>query len=170
MMYQQCQTILTKHNKYLHVAYAGNHIDTYKNSTGLMYYNDYKYTVHSDEKWFFMTELDQASYLTPGEAAPKRLTRHQIHVTKVIFLCVVGCPQFNANGNCVFNRKFGVWLFVKREQAKRTSNNRVKGMWETKVINVTYYVYLDFMLEKVLPAMKALFQRQHSREMNCPAF
>jgi hypothetical protein len=72
-------------------------------------------------------------------------------------------PEFNINGTCIFNGKIRIWLLLKREQAKRTSNNRVKVTWETQCINVSYDIYLDCMLEKVLPALKAEFPRAPNR-------
>ena len=100
--------------------------------------------IHVDEKWFFLTEKQQKIYLTEGETqGPERHTKHKNHITKVMFLTAVAKPRFDEAGNCTFDGKIGMWPFVKRVAAQRTSNNRVRGTMETKAINVDYEVYLS---------------------------
>jgi len=55
---------------------------------------------------------------------------------KVMFLAATAHPCFDAEGNCTFDGKIGIWPFVKWVQVQRTSVNWVVGTWETKPINV----------------------------------
>jgi hypothetical protein len=111
--------------------------------------------VHVDEKWFFLTEAQLRLYLVPGESEPERSTRHKSHILKVMFLAAVARPRYTAEGECSFDGKIGIWPFVERVQAQRGSVNRPAGTWETKPVSVTAERYRTFMIEKVLPAIKA---------------
>jgi hypothetical protein len=50
----------------------------------------------------------------PGEAPPKRRTRHKSHILKVMFLAAIARPRYDGAGNCVFDGKIGMWPFVER--------------------------------------------------------
>jgi hypothetical protein len=52
-------------------------------------FNSCEFEVHLDEKWFNLTLVDQAVYLTEGEIAPHQHTQHKSHIPKVMFLCAV---------------------------------------------------------------------------------
>lgn len=52
---------------------------------------------------------------------------------------------------------------MKQVQAKRTSNNRQKGTWETKAENVNYDLYLEYVLNKVIPSIIAKWPRRSIR-------
>ena len=117
---------------------------------------------HVDEKWFYISEVTGRVYLSRREAEedqPHRTCRHKSHILKVMFLAAVACPRFDANGNCTFDGKIGVWPMVERVQAVRNSVNRPAGTWETKCMNVTKAVYTDYIVNKVLPAAIAKWPR-----------
>jgi hypothetical protein len=120
-----------------------------------LHYRAYFDSVHIDEKWFFLTEAQLKLYLVPGESAPTRSTRHKSHILKVMFLAAVARPRYNAEGECTFDGKIGIWPFVESVQAQRTSVNRPAGTMETKPVSVTAERYRQFLIEKVLPAIKA---------------
>ena len=82
---------------------------------------------------------------------------------KVMFLAAVARPQFNDNGECVFDGKIGMWPFVHKVPAKRTSVNQKKGTIETKCLSVTKEVYEDFLVNKVIPAIWDKFPCTRSR-------
>jgi hypothetical protein len=109
----------------------------------------------------FLTEKQQSIYLVDGELEPERSVHNKAHITKVMFLTAVARPRFDANGVCTFDGKIGMWPFVKREAAQRTSCNRARGTMETKPVNVTYDVYVTYFVEKVIPAIKLSFPRGH---------
>jgi tRNA uridine 5-carbamoylmethylation protein Kti12 len=153
---------LTEGNKLMRLLYAADRISSYNDANGKMYFDSCEFEVHLDEKWFYITQVEQAVYLTEGETAPYRHTQHKSHIPKVMFLCAVGRPKFNEAGNCLFDGKIGIWPFTIKEAAKRKSNNRDKGTLVTKPINVNYNVYYDYFINKVIPAIKSKFPRGHN--------
>jgi hypothetical protein len=156
---------LTESNKFLRMMYAADQISYYNHDNNKMYFDPYKFEVHLDEKWFFMSEVDQSVYLTEEEEAPQRSTRHKSHITKVMFLAAVARLMYDLQGRCFFDGKIGMWPFTRREAAQRTSVNRVRGTLETKAINVTYDVYTDYVINLVLPVIKQKWPRLHARNV-----
>ena len=108
-----------------------------------------------DEKWFFISEKDLRLYIAPGKVVPTRRCQNRDHLLKVLFLATGSRPHFDADGKCIFDGKIGMWPFVERVEAKRTSKNREKGTIKTKVVPVNKNRYREFMIEKVVPAIKA---------------
>ena len=94
-------------------------------------------------------------YLVPGEEPPTRSTRHKSHIIKVMFLCAIARPRFNQAGVCTFDGKIGLWPFTETVVALRASIHRPAGAQETKPVSVTTAIYRQFMIQKVLPAIKA---------------
>jgi hypothetical protein len=109
-------------------------------------------SVHVDEKWFFISEEVLGLYIAPGEVVPTRRVQSKEHTIKVMFLAAVARPCYDPEGKCTFDGKFGMFPFVERVVAKRTSKNCKKGTIETKVLPVKNQ-YRDFMITKVLPAV-----------------
>lgn len=109
---------LTEDNKFLCVMYAADRIERYNDRDGRLYYRDYDGEIHLDETWFFLTEVDQCTYLAINEEPTERHTRHKGHIQKVMFLCAVGCPKFNALGECIFDGKIDKRPFTIEEAAK----------------------------------------------------
>ena len=72
----------------------------------------------------------------------------------LIFLAAVARPRYDPEGKCTFDGKIGMFPFVERVAAKRTSKNREKGTIETKLLPVNKNQYRDFMITKVFPAIK----------------
>lgn len=48
-------------------------------------------------------------------------------IEKVMFLALVTRPRYDANGNCTFDGKIGIFPFTMEEPAKRWSPNRDRG-------------------------------------------
>ena len=119
--------------------------------------------IHVDEKWYFIDKVKQTIYVTEEEKEeedlPTKKTRHKSHMTKVMFLCAVARPRFDRHGNCTFDGKLGIWPFVRKIPAQRSSKRRKKGTLETKCVSVTKEVYLEWMTEKLLPAINAKWPR-----------
>ncbi|XP_021725286.1 uncharacterized protein LOC110692558 [Chenopodium quinoa] len=117
-------------------------------------FNDMYNTIHLDEKWFYMTKGTQRYYLLPGETQPYRTCKSKRFVTKVMFLCAVARPQFNADGECIFDGKIGMFPFVRWVPAKRRSRNRPAGTLELKpVTSVTKEAYRNMLIRQVIPAI-----------------
>ncbi|GKD78515.1 hypothetical protein Tco_1341136 [Tanacetum coccineum] len=77
-----------------------------------------------------------------------------------MFLAAVARPRFDTLGNEVFSGKIGIFPLTTREPAKRSSKNRVSGTLETKpILSVTKDVTRSWLIEKVLPAIRAKWPR-----------
>jgi len=71
---------------------------------------------------------------------------------KVMCLTAVARPRFDSHRNVTFDRKIGVFPFIIKVPAKRTSVNRVAGTMETKpILSVTRAIIRSFYINKVLP-------------------
>ena len=140
---------LTEQHKLLRACYCVSKIDP---ATRL--YSDFYEAVHVDEKWFFITEKDLNLYITPGEEVPNRFVVNKDHILKVMFLCAVARPRFNPSGECLFDGKIGLFPFVERVRAQRASVNRPRGTEILRSVPVTKERYRQFLVEKVVPAIK----------------
>jgi hypothetical protein len=137
-------------------------VESESDNNQLVYDKNYD-EVHLDEKWFFLTKQSRTIYLTEDEDARILKTRHKNHILKVMFLCAAARPRFDREGNCTFDGKIGIYPFVEAVQAKRNSENRQKGTREWKPITVKYEVYLDFVLDKVIPDIILKWPRDQSQ-------
>ncbi|RHY74159.1 hypothetical protein DYB38_013254 [Aphanomyces astaci] len=111
--------------------------------------------VHLDEKWFNADKDRRKVYLTKGETPKGRACKSKRFIPKVMFLAAVARPQFDADGNLVFDGKIGMWPFITMTPAARSSRNRSAGTLVATLVNVNAAVYQDFVLNLVLPAIKA---------------
>ena len=154
---------LTEHNKATRMAYAADNIIERE---GTLYFQPAYDEFHVDEKWFFLSREQQRYYLSPREVEakefPDRRCKHKRHIIKVMFLTAVARPRFDADGNCVFDGKIGMWPFVEKAAARRSSVNRPAGTIETKCINISKEVYTKYLIEKVLPAVYDKWPRDRS--------
>ncbi|KAH9114660.1 hypothetical protein AeMF1_011275 [Aphanomyces euteiches] len=119
--------------------------------------------IHVDEKWFWLDEIDRKIYITCNEEEPHRECTSKNFRTKVMFLCGVARPRFDENGVCTFDGKLGLWPFVQQVAAARSSRNRPRGTLETQSINVNKSVYEEFILTKLLPAIKERWPQEGQR-------
>lgn len=74
---------------------------------------DMCYIIHIDEKWFYTTTKARRFYMLPEEEDPLRTVQNKNSIGKVMFLCALARPRYDANGNCKFDGKLGVWPFIK---------------------------------------------------------
>ncbi|ETV85062.1 hypothetical protein H257_02939 [Aphanomyces astaci] len=110
-----------------------------------------------ERKWFNADKDRRKVYLVPGEAPPRRSWKSKRFIPKVMFLGAVARPRINGDRSVVFNGKIGMWPFVRLVPALRNSRNRPAGTMVTKLVNVDAAVYRDFVINKVVPAIKASF-------------
>ncbi|ETV73064.1 hypothetical protein H257_12100 [Aphanomyces astaci] len=96
-------------------------------------------------------------YLVPGEASPRRSWKSKRFIPKVMLLGTVARPRIDGDRSVVINGKIGMWPFVRLVPALRNSRNRPAGTMVTKLVNVDAAVYRDFVINKVVPAIKASF-------------
>ena len=107
-----------------------------------------------DEKWFYMFKQGQRYYLGAGEELPVRKVQHKSHIQKVMFLAVAGRSRRDTVANRSFDGKIGIFPFMRRVPAQRSSRNRAAGTMETKMVEVTKAFYKQKMLDEVFPAIK----------------
>ncbi|KAF0701894.1 hypothetical protein AaE_016257 [Aphanomyces astaci] len=107
--------------------------------------------------WFNADKDRRKVYLVPGEAPPRRSWKSKRFIPKVMFLGAVARPRIDGDRSVVFNGKIGMWPFVRLVPALRNSRNRPAGTMVTKLVNVDAAVYRDFVINKVVPAIKASF-------------
>ncbi|KAF0702476.1 hypothetical protein AaE_015898 [Aphanomyces astaci] len=119
--------------------------------------------VHLDEKWFNADKDRRKVYLVPGEKPPRRAWKSKRFVPKVMFLAAVARPRYDEVGGVFFNGKIGMWPFVRFVPAIRNSRNRPAGTMVTSLVNVDGVVYRDYVLNKVIPAIKASFPSANKR-------
>ena len=142
--------LLTEENKIARLIFAKSFVNPRTQRFDAMY--DY---VHIDEKWFYMTKINANYYLVPGEEPPHRTCKSKRYITKVMFMCAVARPRWDPAANRQFDGKIGVWPFIFKEAAKRSSKNRRAGTMETKCITSINRMEMKKMLvEKVIPAIK----------------
>ena len=80
-----------------------------------------------------------------------------------MFLCVVARPRYDTNKNAWFDGKIGIWPIGKWEPAKRKSKKQAKGtpVWKNQLINRD--VYHEYLIQKLLPAVKEKWPRNNTR-------
>ena len=116
--------------------------------------------VFIDEKWFYISQKSERYYLLPEEDEPHRTCKNKNYIPRLMFLCVCARPRFR-NRECVFDGKIGCFPLVNFEQAIRRSGNRLRGAQVIKPItSITRDVIREFMINKVLPAIRAKWPRE----------
>ncbi|KAF0702712.1 hypothetical protein AaE_015763 [Aphanomyces astaci] len=115
--------------------------------------------VHLDEKWFNADKDSRKTYLVDGEDVENRACKSKCFIAKVMFLCAVARPREEGD----FDGKIGMWPFVTQVPAARNSRNRPAGTMVTTLINVDAATYRDYVVNKVLPAIKANFRSLNKR-------
>jgi len=152
---------LTEEHKKKRVEFACSEVDPVKGE-----FSDMEDCIHIDEKWFFLTEEKQKIYLVPGEEKPKRKgKRKKIQKEKAMFLAAVARPRYDPNRKAMWDGKIGIWPFVEKVPAMRNSKNRPKGTLETKQVSVTTEVYVDMLINKLLPAIEAKWPKGTLRKL-----
>ncbi|XP_076949649.1 uncharacterized protein LOC143622355 [Bidens hawaiensis] len=126
-------------------------------------FHDIFNVIHIDEKWFYLSKLSKRYYLVPNEDEPFRTCKSKKLITKVMFLAAVARPRYDSLGNEVFSGKIGIFPFTTLELVKRSSKNRVAGTLVTKpILSVTKEVTRFWLIEKVLPAIRSIWPRDHT--------
>lgn len=110
--------------------------------------------VHLDEKWFYLMKTNESFLLLPHESPPPRKCKNKRFIGKVMFLAAVAKPRVDTETGEYFDGRIGLWPFVEKIPAIRSSRNRPKGTLETKPMKVTKEVYRDYLIQHVLPAIK----------------
>jgi len=141
--------LLTEEHKLQRVLYCCSKFNAAENR-----YHDFYDSIHIDEKWFFISEKQLRVYLAIDEEAPGRYAQHHDHLIKVMFLCAVARPRFDAEGECTFDGKIGMWPFVEYVPAQRRSVNRPRGAIITTPVSCTRERYRRMLIDNLLPAIR----------------
>ena len=128
-------------------------------------YEDFYQSVHVDEKWFFISKDHQRYYLVPGETPPDRQLQNKDHIMKVMFLAAVARPIYDVDGECVFDGKIGIFPFIEQAPAQRASRLRPRGTIITRPVPVNKERYRDFLMNKVVPAIKVKWGTRVNRNI-----
>jgi len=119
--------------------------------------------IHVDEKWFYMDKVKRKVILCHDEEEPHRVTKNKGHIRKVMFLCAVTKPCFDAHKKMPFDGKIGIWPFISDRVVQRSSAYHKRGdVVMEPILSIDRDIYRSFILEKVLPAIKEKVPRRHS--------
>lgn len=143
--------LLTEFNCLERMRFSLSHI---KDHIRTLPFDDMHNVVHIDEKWFNLTQIKQSYYMAPDEILPNRNVKSKRFITKVMFLSAVARPRYDHRTKTHFNGKIGIWPFVQDVAAQRNSRNRPAGTIEKKPLNVTADVFEEYLITKVIPAIK----------------
>ncbi|ETV77602.1 hypothetical protein H257_08513 [Aphanomyces astaci] len=122
-----------------------------------MHWHDMLDRVHIDEKWFYVTLINRRYYLWHDEPVAVRKGSSKRHIVKVMFLTAVARPRYDCAKKSTWDGKIGMWPFVTKAPAQRTSKNRVRGTIVTTPMTVTKPIYRHFLLQHVIPSIKLLW-------------
>ncbi len=146
--------MLTDANKLERVWWAVSKIDS---DNG--FYKSMDDEIHVDEKWFYMTKVNETYIMLDDEEDPNRKVKHKLHIDKVMFLAATAKPRWDPHQKKMWDGKIGIWPFAHQLAAQRSSANRPAGTLEWKTYNVNRIEYRKMMIEKVLPAIEEKWPR-----------
>uniref|UniRef100_A0A8I7BIT1 Transposase n=1 Tax=Hordeum vulgare subsp. vulgare TaxID=112509 RepID=A0A8I7BIT1_HORVV len=150
------KTTLKENNKKDRMKFCLSMLDEATKTIAMPKFKTMHNVVHIDETWFNMTNKNKTYYLLDGEEEPTRPI-HGSCIGKVMFLTSAARPRWDSEGNVTFSEKIGILPFVKEVPAQRRCDNRPRGTIETKSIEVGKKVMREFLIEKVLPAIQAVW-------------
>ena len=119
--------------------------------------------IHINEKWFYLMKDGQCFIIVADEAEPYRHVQHKSFLTKIMFLCAVARPRYDTNKNAWFDGKIGIWPIGKWEPVKRSSKKHAKGTPVWKNQSITWDVYWEYLIQKLLPATKQEWPTNNGR-------
>ena len=119
--------------------------------------------IHIDKKWFYLTKDGECFIIVADEPQPYGHVQPKLFVTKIMFLCVVARPRYDTNKNAWFHGKIGIWPIRKWELTKQSLKKRTKGMPVWKNQSKTQDVYWEYLIQKLLPAIKQKWPMNNGR-------
>ncbi|ETV83985.1 hypothetical protein H257_03349 [Aphanomyces astaci] len=160
--------LLTATNRLERLAYCGAHVNLTQEAVNAYLAGVDALNASSDEginvaseavEWFNANKDSRKTYLVDGEDVGYRACKSKRFIAKVMFLCAVARPR-EEDG---FDGKIGMWPFVTQVPAARNSRNRPAGTMVTTLINVDAATYRDYVVNKVISAIKANFRSLNKR-------
>ena len=150
---------LTDEKKVSRMELALSFID--KNNTNT--FENMEDLIHIDEKWFYLTRDGQCFIIAVDKDEPYRHVLHKSFLMKIMFLCAVARPRYDTNKNTWFDGKIGIWPIGKCEPAKPSLKKRAKGMPVWKNQCIMQDVYQEYLIQKLLPAIKERWPMNNGR-------
>ena len=119
--------------------------------------------IHINQKWFYLMKDGQRFIIAVDKAEPNRHVQHKSFLMKIMLLCAVARPRYDMNKNAWFDGKIGILPIGKWEPAKRSLKKRAKGtpVWKNQCI--TRDVYHEYLIQKLLPAVKERWRMNNRR-------
>ncbi|XP_021759194.1 uncharacterized protein LOC110724105 [Chenopodium quinoa] len=146
---------LTSNHKVARLKWALAHVNPIP-AVGDPTFLNMQQSIHIDEKWFWLNLETRRFYVLPKEENPYRCQQSRRFKIKAMFMAVFGKPLYDANKNLLHDGKYGMFPFVLKKRALKSSKNRVAGILETKAIeSVTKKVTRKMLVEQVIPAIKS---------------
>ena len=150
---------LTEENKMSRMELALSFID--KNNTSK--FEHIEDLIHINEKWFYLTKDGQHFFIAADEEEPYRHVQHKSLLMKIMFLCAVARPRYDTNKNTWFDGKIGIWPIREWEPVKQSLKKHAKGMPVWKNQCITWDVYREYLIQKLLPAVKERWPTNNGR-------
>lgn len=122
-----------------------------------MYLDDMMYHVHIDGMWSQLRTLRKRFLVSSNETAPYCHVKSKRFIPKAMFLSGIARTRYDHTRNAFLDGKLGIWTFVEVVPAKCKLKNRPAGTSDLNPVNVTGEIYKKFMIEKVLPIIRARF-------------
>ncbi|ETV79646.1 hypothetical protein H257_06903 [Aphanomyces astaci] len=119
--------------------------------------------VHLDEKWFNADKDRRKVYVVKGQSIKRPAAKIKRFIPKVMFLAAVARPRHDDERGVMLDRKIGMWLVVMYLPAARNSRNRPAGTIVPTIVNVDAVLYRDYVITRVVPAIKAKFPSVNKR-------
>ncbi|CAM9889836.1 unnamed protein product, partial [Heterosigma akashiwo] len=110
---------------------------------------------HVDEKWFNQKQKKTRALCLKDEPAESRSVIHKNHIPKVMFLSCTTQPAPHPRRRGKYLRgQIAMHAFTAMTAAKVSSHRQPAGTLELKPINVNKDVYLEAMINQILPSIK----------------
>ncbi|KAM0830197.1 hypothetical protein ACQ4PT_066369 [Festuca glaucescens] len=98
-------------------------------------------------------DIEALEQIPPGERTTLEQVAEHLNVSRTT---IWRRPRYDAQGNCVFDGKIGVWAYTEWVQAQKRSCNRLRGAWELKpCASVDKAKSREYLVKYVLPDIKA---------------
>ncbi|ETV79138.1 hypothetical protein H257_07868 [Aphanomyces astaci] len=102
-------------------------------------------------------------YLVKVQKIERHVANSKNFIPKVMFLVEVARPRYGPEEGVRFDGKNGMWPIVKYVPAVRNCRNRPAGTLVTTLVHVDAVVYRDYVITRVIPAIKACFPSANKR-------
>ncbi|XP_021766646.1 uncharacterized protein LOC110731119 [Chenopodium quinoa] len=144
---------LTSYHKVVRMKWVLSHINLIQGNENPTF-EDMQYTIHIDEKWFYLNPNKRRFYLLPSKEDPYMAQQSRRFKLKVMFMAIIGKPLYGRNGELLYDGKYEIFPFTQQEMAKKSSKNRPAGTLVTKATqNVNREAIRHMLLNKVILAI-----------------